>query len=218
MKISNDTLQIIKNFATINTNILFREGNVISTISTGKNIFARAVVAEEFEKEFAVYDLNSLLALLSLAEDQDIELGDKSLIIKKDGGKFEYYYSDPSIVVAAPDKTPTAEGFYTFQLTAQEVQTITKAAAIVGASTLSVIGKDGKVTLQVGDPKTPSSNSYRKVLGESEDEFDARLSFDNFKIIPDSYTVTVSKKKFLHFKHVSKDLAYWLALDPSSVL
>lgn len=218
MKISNDTLQIIKNFATVNTNILFREGNVISTISTGKNIFARAEVAETFEKEFAVYDLNSLLALLSLADEQEIEFGERSLTISKDGGKFEYYYSDPSIVVSAPDKTPTAEGFYTFKLTAQEVQTITKAAAIVGATTLSVVCKDGTVALVVGDPKTPSSNSYRKVLGEHDEDFDARLSFDNLKVIPDAYTVTVSKKKFMHFKHDSKDLAYWLALEPSSVL
>ena len=42
MKISNDTIEVLKNFAGINTNILVREGNTLSTISTGKNIFAKA--------------------------------------------------------------------------------------------------------------------------------------------------------------------------------
>ena len=53
MKISNDTIEVLKNFAGINTNILVREGNSLSTISTGKNIFAKAEVKETFPKEFA---------------------------------------------------------------------------------------------------------------------------------------------------------------------
>ena len=46
MKLSKDTLDVLKNFATINTNILVREGNSLSTISTGKNIFAKADITE----------------------------------------------------------------------------------------------------------------------------------------------------------------------------
>ncbi len=54
MKISNDTIEVLKNFAGINTNILIREGSSLSTISTGKNIFAKAEVKETFPKEFAI--------------------------------------------------------------------------------------------------------------------------------------------------------------------
>ena len=79
MKISNDTLSVLKNFAGVNTNILIREGNVLSTISAGKNIFARATVAERFDREFAIYDLNSLLGLLTLMEDTDVAFGDESI-------------------------------------------------------------------------------------------------------------------------------------------
>ena len=84
MKISTGTLDILKNFATINTNILVRQGNTLSTISTGKNIFARAEISESFPKEFAIYDLNSLLALLSLMEDTDVDFQDESLIPSSD--------------------------------------------------------------------------------------------------------------------------------------
>ena len=83
MKLSKDTLEVLKNFATINTNILVREGTSVSTISTGKNIFAKAEVTEPFPKEFAVYDLNSLLSLLTVMEDTDVDFGDESLTVSK---------------------------------------------------------------------------------------------------------------------------------------
>jgi len=105
MQISKETIDILKNFAGVNSNILIRKGKTLATISTAKNIFAKADVAEDFPEEVAVYDLNSLLALLTLMENQNVEFGDKSLTISKDNGKFEYFYSSPSVIVAAPDKS-----------------------------------------------------------------------------------------------------------------
>ena len=104
MKITNETIQLLKNYATINSNILIREGSTLSTISSGGNIFATAKISEVFPKEVAIYDLNSLLALLTLTDDQEVDFGDKSLTITKDGGEFEYYYSEPNILLPKPEK------------------------------------------------------------------------------------------------------------------
>ena len=116
MQISNETIQILKNFAAINSNIMIRKGKTLSTISTAKNIFAKAEVVEDFPTEVAVYDLNSLLALLTLMENQNVEFGDKSLNISKDNGKFEYFYSSPTVIVAAPDKSIEIDNHYQFKL------------------------------------------------------------------------------------------------------
>ena len=218
MKISKNTLDVLKNYASINTNILVREGNVLSTISTGKNIFSRTTVTENFDKEFAIYDLNSLLALLTLMEDTDVEFGEESITISKDRTQFEYYYADPSIIVAAPDKTIEVDKHFTFELTAGEVAMIMKAASVVAAPMLSVVAKDGKVTLSVGDPATPRSNTFRHTIGETDKEFDCRLAIENFKVIPGDYNVTLSQKKFMHLENKANDLKYWLALEPSSVI
>ena len=218
MKISKDTLDVLKNYASINTNILVREGSTLATISTGKNIFSRTTVKETFDREFAIYDLNSLLALLTLMEDTDVEFGDESITISKDRSQFEYYYADPSIIVSAPDKTIEVDNHYSFELTENEVGMIMKAASVVAAPMLSVVAKDGKVTLSVGDPATPRSNTFRHVIGESNLEFDCRLAIENFKVIPGDYSVTLSQKKFMHLTNKSNDLQYWLALEPSSVI
>ena len=218
MNISKPTLEVLKNFATINTNILVREGNTLATISNGKNIFSRATVTESFDKEFAIYDLNSLLGLLTFTENRDLDLGDESLIINNGGAEFEYFYADPSIIVAAPDKTIEVDNFYEFKMTKDEVTNVTRAASVISAPVLSVVGKDGKVTLSVGDPSTPRSNTFRQVIGETDKEFDCRLAVENFKVIADTYKVVLSQKKFMFLENESGTMKYWLALEPNSVI
>ena len=218
MKISTGTLDVLKNFATINTNILVRQGNTLSTISTGKNIFARAEISESFPKEFAIYDLNSLLSLLTLMEDTNIDFQDESLKVSKGTSVFEYYYADPNIIVSAPDKTIEVDNFFQFDFTKDDVDMILKAAAITAAPMLSLVGKGGEVVVTVSDPSTPKSNSFRQVIGTTDKEFDARLAIENFKVIPESYSVTLSQKKFMFLESSKGDLKYWLALERSSVI
>lgn len=218
MKLSKDTLDTLKNFATINTNILVREGNTLSTISTGKNIFARAEIKETFPREFAVYDLNSLLSLLTVMEDTDVDFGDESLKVTKGSSVFEYFYADPNIIVSAPDKSIEVDNFFQFDLTKEDIDMILKAAAITAAPMLSVIGDGTQVVITVGDPATPKSNSFRQVIGETDKTFDARLAVENFKVVPSGYTVTLSEKKFMFLESSKGDLKYWLALERSSVI
>lgn len=218
MQISNETIHILKNFASINNNILIREGDVVSTITNAKNIFARAQVAEHFPKEVAIYDLNSLLALLTIKEDQEVEFGDKAVTISKDSGKFEYFYSSPDVVKGAPDKTIEVDKFYSFKLTAEDIAMLNKAAAITSAPSLSVTCKDQVVTLSLSNRKNQTANNFKKVIGTGFEDFDVFIAVENFKIIQDAYEVTVSKKKFLHFKHETKNLEYWIACEPESVI
>ena len=221
MKISNETLAILKNFASINTNIVFKPGETVATISSVKNIFAKATIKETIPNQFAIYDLNSLLAMLTLMENQDVSFGDKSLSVSSEKGMFEYFYSTPEIVTAAPDSEIEHVEVYKFKLAAEDIQMIMKAAAITGAPTISITNKNQTVTLSVSDRKNDSSNSFRKPLGTAFDEFDIFIAVENLKVIPDAYQVTVAKThngkaKFLHFKHESKQLQYWIAAEPGS--
>ena len=223
MKISNDTLLILKNFASINTNIVFKPGDKIATISNVKNIFAKATIKEEIPNQFAIYDLNSLLAMLTLMENQEVSFGDKSLIVSSDKGTFEYFYSNPEVVTSAPDGEIEHVDVYKFKLAAEDIQMVMKAAAITGAPTISVTNKNQSVSLSVSDRKNDSSNSFKKNVGTAFDDFDVFIAVENLKVIPDAYEVSVAKTqngkaKFLHFRHESKQLQYWIAAEPGSVI
>jgi hypothetical protein len=229
MKFSSSTLATLKNFSAINQNILLREGSELTTISTGKNIFATAIIPETIPQECAIYDLNSFLALLSLTTEPEIEFGEKSMTItNKTGGEFEYYFSDPAIIVSPPQKKIVLDEHFVFNITKEEVTTMLKAAAVMSVPNLSIIAKSGKVFLTVGDPKVAASNSYKKQIGSTTEDgtftptdfegedFNVTVAVENIKIIPNNYQVTISKKKLIHFSNES--VKYWIAASPQSVI
>lgn len=211
MKISRTTLDLLKNYATINANLLVREGSVLSTISAGRNIFSRAAVEEQFPREFAIYDLGSLLNLLTFSDDQEVEFGEESLTVVSDGS-FEFFYSNPELINAPPDKTIAVGDGYQFVLTRDEITRLLKAAGIVQAPTLTLQAKKGSVTLIVGDPKNSTANTYRKVVGETDETFSYAVDVERLKIVAESYDVTVNPK-FLHFSAQGRDLQYWIAVN-----
>ena len=105
MKISIETLNILKNFSTINSSLVVKKGNVLRTISPAKNILANFTCPENFDNDFAVYDLNEFLGGLSLFKDPDFDFTDPSyLLIKSGGSKVKYFFSDPSVITEPPEK------------------------------------------------------------------------------------------------------------------
>jgi hypothetical protein len=198
---------------------LFRTGNTVATINAPKSIFAKTTVVENFPREVAIYDLNSLLQLLTFAEDQDIDFGEKSMKIKNDIGTFEYFYCEPSLIVSAPNKNIEVDSVFEFRLTAKDIQMITKTAGVLAAPTISIISKDGKVKMRIGDRKNDSANNFNKDIGTSEVAFECNISSENFKLMPLDYDCVLSKKQFCQFKAVTPNtLTYLIAMEPGSTI
>ena len=140
MKISNKTLSLLQSFAQISSNLLVKPGKKVATRNAVNSIQARAVVDETFPQQFAIYDLNQLLSLISVSQNPDVEFGEKSLTIRSEnGGEIEYFYADESLVTAPNENPPQLEDVYTFKLTASDIQTIVKTASIVSATMLNLV-------------------------------------------------------------------------------
>ena len=82
MKLSEHTTSVLKNFASINQNLVIKEGKTISTMSAMKNIVAKAEVDEDFPREIAIYDLNEFLAALSLFTNPVLDFSENHVIRK----------------------------------------------------------------------------------------------------------------------------------------
>ena len=105
MKLSDNALAILKNFAGINNSILVKEGNKLRTISVAKNILAEAEIKEEFPRDFAIYDLNQFLNGLSLHQDPDLDFREDSYLSIKEGKRrVKYFFADPNVIIAPPEK------------------------------------------------------------------------------------------------------------------
>jgi hypothetical protein len=224
MKISNKTLSLLQSFAQISSNLLVKPGKKLATRNAVNSIQARAVVDETFPQQFAIYDLNQLLSLISVSHNPDIEFGAKSLTIRSEnGGEIEYFYADESLITTPNDNPPQLEDIYTFKMTGNDIQTIIKTASIVSATMLNITTERGKVTLSINDPKNSTSHSYKKSLGDADISFSVKMAIDSFKVVPDEYVVRIAnvaaktgKVLVFFFESTSSDLTYLIAADSSS--
>ena len=218
MKLSDQTLNILKNFAGINNSILVKQGTQLRTISVAKNILAEAAIDEDFPRDFAVYDLNQFLNGLSLHQDPDLDFSPDSYISIKEGKRrVKYFYADPNVIVSPPEKEITlpSEDVH-FQLDSTALEKLLKAAAVYQLPDLSAVGEAGVVKLVVRDKKNDTSNEFAVVVGETDKEFSFNFKVENIKIIPGAYDVVVSQKLLSKFTNESLDLKYFIALEPDS--
>ena len=217
MKLSNNTTNILKNFSQINQSILIKEGNKLKTISVMKNILAEAEVEEDFEKDFAIYDLNQFLSGLSLYDSPDLDFGDTYLTIRDGRRRAKYFFADPDVIVSPPEKEitlPTRDVCFT--VATQQLDKLLKAASIYQVPDLSAIGRNGKIELVVRDKKNDTSHEFSEEVGETDLEFAFNFKVDNIKIIPGSYDVVISSKLLAEFTNKNTDLKYYIALEPDS--
>jgi hypothetical protein len=219
MKLSDNTLTLLKNFAGINQSILVKQGNKLRTISIAKNILAEAEITEEFPREFAVYDLNQFLNGLSLHQDPDLDFTEDSYITIREGKRrVKYFYADPNVIISPPEKEiklPSED--VCFQLETGALEKLVKAAGVYQLPDISAIGDAGVIRLVVRDKKNDTSNEYSIVVGETDEQFTFNFKVENIsKIVSGAYNVVVSRKLLSQFTNTKHNLSYWIALEPDS--
>ena len=218
MKLSDNTLSVLKNFSTINQSILFKQGTKLRTISVMKNILAEVQLKEELPKDFGIYDLNQFLNGMGLHQSPELDFNNDGYVVIKEGKmRSKYFFADPQVIVTPPEKTielPTED--VSFTLSTDQLDKLLKAAAIYQLQDLSVIGGDGVVKILVRDKKNDTSNDFSIVVGETDKEFSFNFKVENIKILPGTYDVIVSQKLLSRFISKNHDLLYYIALEPDS--
>ena len=222
MKLSEHTISVLKNFASINQNLVIREGSELQTMSAMKNIVAKATIPDTFQNEFAIYDLNEFLASLSIFKSPVLEFEEQYLTIKEEDQphkKLTYFYSDPS-VVQSPSKTITMPSEdITFELSSGDLSKMKRASAVIGAPDMVLENTDEpfKSILNAIDKKNDTANNYSLDISTNGDgQFKFYFKVENLKLMDGSYDVSVSSRNISNFKSKNSDVEYWIALEPES--
>ena len=235
--LKKETQEILKNFATINSSILFRKGSTIKTISVGENAVAEYGCEEEFPQDFGIYDLSQFLTGLDLFSHEEkgkngspdiwqepvLEFANQSFVTihgqgKAAGYKAKYFFSSPEITLkAAPEKDITfPDSDMEFTITVVDLNSLTKAAGAYKLPDLSFKSdEDGSITLQVCDREDDTSNVYsQRIKGHATGSYELFMKIDNIKIFAGGYDIKVSKNLITEWKHKNLDLTYYIALEP----
>lgn len=227
MIVSSKTIEVLRNFAEINQSLLIKPGNVIKTISEQTNVMAKATVQEDFPMDFAIYDLNKFLGVLSLFADPQLTYSDNgtSVLIQasRDANDYvagdqvaEYQFASKTLfedeerLLAKEVELPSVDA--SFVLQQKYLQSIMRAASIMSLPEIAVEGNNGMMTLKAVDTKT-GVDSFSVNIGNFYKDFRMLFKIENFKMMLGSYDVSISEQGIGYFKNQDVDLEYWIALE-----
>jgi hypothetical protein len=216
MKISNNTLAVLQNFATINNGIQVKAGSRLRTISPNKTLLGLATVSETFDTPFCIYDLSQFLGTLSLFDSPELDFGENAVEIVEGETNLKYVYADPNTIVTVPEKQLECDGDIEFDLPQKSLDRLQKAANILGLPNLVItLDESGEQLIAAAtDVKNSTSNNFKvKLKGEAPSGvmFKMVLKIDNLKLIPDDYHVRISSKGISHFD--GKKAEYFVAVE-----
>lgn len=217
MKLSDDTVTVLKNFSSINQSILVKQGNVLKTLSPHKTIFVEATVSETFPKEFAIFDLNKLLAKISLYKEAHLTFEDDRINIATENRKKSDFikYCAPKLIVTPPERNITlGEADFTFNLSQEDLEWMKKSAGISGSPNF-VFESDGEtINFIATDVSNDASDVSKIEIGSGDGKkFKIVMKVENFKLIEGSYQVMVAKKGLALFKHNTLAINYYIAIE-----
>ena len=218
MKLDARTLSVLKNYSTINPSLLFREGNVITTISPSKTIFAKATVPNKFERRCAIYELSKLLGGISLADNPEIVFNENAVSIKdeKTNAASSISYASEATIKTPPENTPTLPSVdISVNITDGDLRAIIRAAGIYGLPSVAIVGDGSEISFVAIDIKNPQSNTYSIPVGTTDKKFRVIFNVDNLlKLMGGDYRVDISSKFLAQF--TGTDIEYWVAIESKS--
>ena len=221
MELTEKALIVLKNFATINPNIVINNGNVVKTISEAKNVLGSAELDVSFPKTFGIYDLNEFLSvlpliekpLLSFVDDNYVKISDSSLRTQ-----VKYHYSDISMLTVPSKDITMPECEVSFTLDSETLSRVKRAASVLGHNEMELSVKDGALELCVVDQNDPTSNVYSILVDGTftDPNFKFVFNISNLKMVDGDYRVDISSKLISHFVNEESGIQYWVALEKTS--
>jgi hypothetical protein len=216
MKLSENTINILKNYAVINPSLLVKPGNVLSTVSPVKSIFAKATVEENFPSQFAIYELSKFLGVVSLFNEPELDFGEKQMTIISGSQSLNYTYADPSMIVTPPEKDINfPEPDIEFNITQEELQKVVRATGVLQLPDIAVIGDGSTLKMSSTNSKNPTTDVFNIKVGETAKTFNMIFKAENIiKLLSANYNVKISSKGLALF--TADTIRYYVATEANS--
>jgi len=219
MKLSENTLSVLKNFSAINSGLVLQKGNVQKTISPEKSILVEAELEDAIPNQFGIYDLNQFLGNVTTLENPDLTFDDKAVTMNDGNITFNYYSCSPNLIVSPPDKElKLKQTDVSFTLTNTLLSKLLKLASMNNLTHLSVVGKNGEIRLQTHEKANDTSNYASFKLNDyNGEDFIASFKVENIKLVPGDYDIELQLGAFAKFVLTSgvfkNKIKYFIALE-----
>jgi hypothetical protein len=217
LKLSPETIAVLKNFSGISKSIVVRPGSQLETVTTTKSLASQATVPEVFEETFGIWDLPQFLSTLSLFQDPELKVSDKKIEISESGKRLSYTCSPPEMILTLPSEAfeklenLTGSSEVVFDLSNDQFQAASKALSVLKVPEYKFVGDGKSIRLIALDSSNDTGNRYEIVLVESEAVFEAVFAAENVRFIPADYRVSISDKGLAKFE--SENIKYFVSSE-----
>ena len=217
MKLTQDTIEILKNYSTINQSILVKAGNKLSTISNMRTILSEATVTETFPVTFGIYDLNKFLAKYSHHKDCELNFdADRVVFVSQNNKRRDYIkYCSEKVIVSPGDKKIGVDSYdVEFDLSYEDLDWQRKNAGISGSPNFVFRSDGDKILLVSTDVKDDSSDvSSTEIADGNGSKFEVVMKVEYFKIVEGAYKVQIAKKGLAKFTNTKNNVVYYIAIE-----
>ena len=228
MKFSRETIDVLKTFAKINPQAVFREGNAQLTLSEGKNVFAIARIPEAIPSKFAIHDLNQFLGVMSLFdEDVDLTFGEKQIVFTgRDGRSTITYRYTPERIIKVPP--PTVEQFekkfgamtknVVFDLVADDLKWVRNCANALQSNNIAIESDGQRIWLACFDAQNDAAPVQTlEIATGNGDTFRMGYLASNLQVLPDDYTVSLNESGVLIMHAKNRGVDFYFAAEINQV-
>lgn len=218
MKLSEKTINVLKNFSSVSPAILFREGNVVRTMSPLKTIYAKATVPDDFTKKFAVYDLSQFIGTVSIFNEPELTFADKHVTISDKTKKIDFTYTPEELIKVAAEKDPALPSVdVSFKFNSDSIKDAVRALGVLKLPEIAIVGDGTSIFIQAIDSKNPTAHVYSEQVGDTDKTFRAIFKVENItKVISGEYVVDICMRGISHF--TGTDIEYWIGVEAGSAI
>lgn len=224
MKLTKDTIAILKNFSAINNGVILKKGNVLITKSISNVVYSEATLNQELDHEIGIYDLNTFLGIINLVgEDADITVEERTGDIKVSNSRVKISYPGASAAAIVSPKgrlsPPAADVEY--ELTSDDLKHIMKMCVQLKVDRLEFLPIDGRLMIKGWEEidKNNPNEMFCLDMGEytGTADFHFFIRKDNLKLVScdfGNYKLSFTRKKAGWF--AGETVSYMIACDLDS--
>ena len=215
MKFSDKTLAVLKNFASINSGVVFRPGKIQKTMDANKQILVEATLDDDFPAEFGIYDLNNFLGNVTLLKNPDINFTKEQATLTEGDFWTNYLACSPNLIITPPNKELVLKNVdIKFELSNANFSRLLKVANMNTLTHISLVGENGSLLLKVYDPANDTSKHSASRLGDyAGNDFKVTFKTENLKLLPDDYEVELQIGTFAQFVNKDGSLKYFISQE-----
>lgn len=221
MQLSNDTLNVLKNFSLINPSVAIKPGKTITTVSHQKSIMAKATIGDEFPSAGAIYDLNRFLGVLGLFEQPVLNFSPNHVKINGSAQSVDYRFADPDMIVKPEkDELNFPETDVEVVLTQQKIANVLRAANVMQLPEIAIVG-DVDITLEAINTSDRGADCYKEKLlsNDTGHKFKFVFKTENLKLMNFDYNCKITSRGISQFTSQNDKgpkLIYWIAVEQNS--